>query len=323
MRLQLNFAAGNYDFVRPLSDGMVRPDGIDLIVLSGIGSGERHHRMGHGQEFDICEFNAAAYLAARDQGMAWSALPVFLHRRFRHGFLFVNPSKGIAKPADLRGKRVGGPTFLAAGNVWMRGILEEHYGVPHREVIWFVERDDAVEFTPPANVRYERVPPGLRAEKMLLDGDLDAILSPDLPNAFLQGDQRVARLFPDNKAAEIAYFEKTGIFPIMHVTLIKQEIVERHPWVPGNLMKAFNQAKEHAYRRILNPRNVALAWGRNALEEQLKVLGPDPWEFGLTSKNRKTLETLQRYCAQQGIVARERPLEELFTAVGVSIPEEV
>jgi len=87
-------------------------------------------------------------------------------------------------------------------------------------------------------------------------------------------------------------------------------------------MKAFNQAKEHAYRRILNPRNVALAWGRNALEEQLKVLGPDPWEFGLTSKNRKTLETLQRYCAQQEIVARERPLEELFTAVGVSIPEE-
>jgi len=129
---------------------------------------------------------------------------------------------------------------------------------------------------------------------MLLDGDLDAILSPDLPNAFLQGDQRIARLFPDNKAEEIAYFEKTGIFPIMHVTLIKQEIVERHPWVPGNLMKAFNQAKEHAYRRILNPRNVALAWGRNALEEQLKVLGPDPWEFGLTSKNRKTLETLQR-----------------------------
>ena len=167
------------------------------------------------------------------------------------------------------------------------------------------------------------VPSGLRAEKMLLDGDLDAILSPDLPNAFLRGDRRVARLFPDNKAAEIAYFEKTGIFPIMHVTLIKQEIVERHPWVPGNLMKAFNQAKEHAYRRILNPRNVALAWGRNAFEEQLKVLGPDPWEFGLTSKNRKTLETLQRYCAQQGIVARERPLEELFTAVGVSIPEEV
>ena len=174
MRLQLTFAAGTYDFVRPLADGTVKPDGIDLIVLSGMGSGERHHRMGRGQEFDLCEFNAAAYLAARDQDVPWLALPVFLHRRFRHGFVFVNPAKGIATPPDLRGKRVGGPTFLAAGNVWMRGILEEHHGAPHREVTWFVEREDAVDYTPPAGLRYERVPDGVRAEKMMLDGDLDA-----------------------------------------------------------------------------------------------------------------------------------------------------
>jgi 4,5-dihydroxyphthalate decarboxylase len=323
MRLQLTFAAGNYDFVRPLSDGTVRPDGIDLIVLSGLGSGERHHRMGRGQEFDICEFNAAAYLAARDQDVPWTALPVFLHRRFRHGFVFVNTSKGIATPSDLRGKRVGGPTFLAAGNVWMRGILEEHHGLPHRKVTWFVEREDAIDFKPPAGLRYERVPDGVRAETMMLNGEIDALLSPDLPHALMQGDKRIARLFTDNMGAEVAYHEQTGIFPIMHVTLIKREIVERHPWVPGNLMKAFNAAKENAYRRILNPRNVALAWVRNAVEEQLRVLGPDPWEFGLTPKNRKTLETLQRYCLQQGIVRRERPLEELFADVGVNIPEEI
>jgi 4,5-dihydroxyphthalate decarboxylase len=323
MRLQLNFAAGNYDFVRPLADGMVKADGIDLVVLSAMGSAERHHRMGHGHEFDICEFNAAAYLAARDLDFPWTALPVFLHRRFRHGFVFVNPSKGIDKPQDLRGKRVGGPTFLAAGNVWMRGILEEHHGVPHREVIWVVERDDAFDFKPPPGLRCERTPEGMRAEKMMLDGEIDAILSPDLPIAFLKGDKRIARLFAGNKDEEIAYFQRTRIFPIMHVTLIKREIVERHPWVPNNLMKAFNAAKEHAYRRILNPRNVALAWGRNALEEQLKVLGPDPWEFGLTPTNRKNLETLRRYAMQQGIVRRELPLEELFVDAGVSIPEEV
>src|SRR6185503_8759754 len=114
MRLQLNFAAGSYDFVRPLADGTVKADGIDLVVLSGMGSGERHHRMGHGQEFDLCEFNAAAYFAARDRDQPWMALPVFLHRRFRHGFVFVNPQKGIAAPPDLAGKRVGGPTYLAA-----------------------------------------------------------------------------------------------------------------------------------------------------------------------------------------------------------------
>src|SRR3954471_19794416 len=165
MRLQLTFAAGSYDFVRPLADGTVKPDGIDLVVLSGMGSAERHYRMGHGDEFDICEFNAAAYLAARDAGFPWTALPVFLHRRFRHGFVFVNPSKGISAPSDLRGKRVGGPTFLAAGNVWMRGILEEHHGVPHRDVIWYVEREDAVAFTPPPGLRYERVPDGVRVER--------------------------------------------------------------------------------------------------------------------------------------------------------------
>lgn len=323
MRLELTFAAGNYDFVRPLSDGTVKADGIDLIVLSGVGSGERHHRMGRGQEYDICEFNAAAYLAARDQDFPWTALPVFLHRRFRHGFVFVNTTKGIASPANLRGKRVGGPTFLAAGNVWMRGILEEHHGVPHREVTWFVEREDAVDFTPPAGLRYERVPNGVRAEAMMLNGELDAILSPDLPHAFLKGDTRIARLFADNFGSEVAYFEKTGIFPIMHVTLVKRDLIRRHPWIAGSLMKAFNAAKDHAYRRILNPRNVALAWVRNALEEQLRILGPDPWEFGLTPKNRKTLETLQRYCLQQGIVRRARPLEELFADVGVNIPEEI
>src|SRR5580704_15512011 len=215
MRLQLTFAAGNYDFVRPLSDGTVKPDGIDLVILSGMGSGERHHRMGRGQEFDLCEFNAAAYLAARDRDYPWVALPVFLHRRFRHGFVFVNTSKGIATTRDLRGKRIGGPTYLAAGNVWMRGILQEHHDAPNCEITWFVERDDAVDFEPPAGLRVEKVPDGVRAEKMMLDGDLDALLSPDLPVSFLNGDKRIARLFDDNKGAEIAYYRQTGIFPIM------------------------------------------------------------------------------------------------------------
>src|SRR5436853_3711773 len=110
----------------------------------------------------------------------------------------------------------------------------------------------------------------------------------------------------------------------MHVTMNRREEVDRHPWLLTKLMKASNQAKEIAYRRILNPRNVALAWVRNALEEQINVLGRDPWEFGLTPTNRKTLETLQRYCLQQGIVRRERPLEDLIIDAGkVNIPEEI
>src|SRR5258706_16045341 len=185
MRLQLNFAAGNYDFVRPFADGTIKADGIDLNILSSMGSGERHYRLGHGHEFDLCEFNAAAYLAARGHDVPWMALPVFLHRRFRHGFVFVNSAKGISTPADLRGKRVGGPTFLAAGNVWMRGILEEHYGAPHREITWFVERDDAVNFAPPAGLRHERAPHCGRAPKKVVHGALAGPPSPDPPHAVL------------------------------------------------------------------------------------------------------------------------------------------
>src|SRR5262249_10647181 len=142
MRLQLNFAAGGYDFVRPLADGTVQPDGIDLVVLSGMGSGERHHRMGRGAGFDLCEFNAAAYLAARDRDRRRLGRRGLLHRRSRPGLVSITPRRAPPPPADLRGKRVGGPTFLAAGNVWMRGILEEHHGAPHRDITWVVERDD-------------------------------------------------------------------------------------------------------------------------------------------------------------------------------------
>ncbi len=107
------------------------------------------------------------------------------------------------------------------------------------------------------------------------------MLSPDLPQLFLKGDKRIVRMFPNYKDIELAYFRKTGIFPIMHVTTIKQEIVDKYPWVPTNLVKAFEEAKQIAYRRIANPRMVPLAWVRTAVEEQEQVLGPDPWAYGL------------------------------------------
>jgi 4,5-dihydroxyphthalate decarboxylase len=193
--------------------------------------------------------------------------------------MVLSPSiqpRAFKAPADLRGKRVGGPTFLAAGNVWMRGILEEHHGVPHRDITWVVEREDAVAFTPPPGLRIETTAAGVRAEMLISAAPSMPYLSPDLLQSLMQGDKRMARLFTDSKAAEIAYFRTTGIFPIRHVTVIKREILERNPWVANNLMKAFAAAKELAYRRIANPRNVALAWVRNAVEEQLELMGPDP-----------------------------------------------
>jgi 4,5-dihydroxyphthalate decarboxylase len=156
------------------------------------------------------------------------------------------------------------------------------------------------------------IAPGKRLDDMLVQGEIPALLSPELPRLFLQGDKRIVRLFPNYKEIELAYFRRTGIFPIMHVTTIKQEIVDKYPWVPTNLVKAFEQAKQIAYRRIANPRVVPLAWVRTALEEQDAVLGPDPWVYGLTPENRKNLETVLRYTHQQGLISKMLPLDALF-----------
>jgi 4,5-dihydroxyphthalate decarboxylase len=311
-KLRLTFAAGDYEIVRPLKDGLVEVDGIELVMLTEIGSRERHWRMARRNEFDLCELNVGAYFMARDQGQAWSALPVYLHRRFRHGFIFVNATSGIREPKDLTGKRIGGTNFQPAANIWLRGILEEHYGVAHRQNTWVVEREEDIEFERPKDLRIEMISSGRQLDDMLADGELPAMLSPYIPKRFIQGDNRIVRLFPDYKQVEIDYFRKTGIFPIMHVTAIKREIVEKYPWVPTNLVKAFEEAKALAYRRIANPRVAPLAWVRSAVEEQQSILGRDPWEYGLGEANRNNLETILRYCKQQGLVKRDFALDELF-----------
>ena len=138
-KIRLSVAVGDYEIIRALKEGAVQADGLELIVLTGHGPRERHWRMARNQEFDVCEFNIGGYLMARDHGEPLTAIPVFLHRRFRHGFAFVHIDSGIKHPKDLIGKRVGGTNFQPAGNIWLRGIFEEHYGVPHKEITWVVE----------------------------------------------------------------------------------------------------------------------------------------------------------------------------------------
>ena len=240
---------------------------------------------------------------------------MFPHRRFRHGFAFVNSAKGITKPADLIGRKVGVKFFLNSAALWLRGILQHEYGVPFTQMEWFTELDEDVDAAPPPGVTIRRVPAGRSIVDMLLTGELDAVLHPDLIAPLRDKDPRVGRLFPNYKADEAAYFKKTGIFPIMHVLGIKQEIVEKYPWVPINMFIAFEEAKAIAMKRMENPRIVPLAWYREAWEEQQEIFGPDPWEYGLTERNRHTLETLVGYSHEQGLIKRKIPLEELFLDV--------
>jgi 4,5-dihydroxyphthalate decarboxylase len=311
-KIRLSVAVGDYEIIRALKEGSVEADGLDLVVLTGHGPRERHWRMARNQEFDICEFNVGAYLMSRDKNEPLAAIPVFLHRRFRHGFAFVNVNCGIKTPKDLIGKKVGGTNFQPAGNIWLRGILEEHYGVPHKEITWVVDRSEDVPFTPPPGLKIEMIPQGKLLDTMLAEGEIPAMINPYIPEPIVRGDKRVARLFPDYKAVEREYFQQTGIFPIMHVTVIKQEIVDKYPWAAVSLVKAFEKAKNITYRRVANPRITPLAWVRTAYEEERKILGPDPWVYGLGELNRKNLETIIRYCHQQGMIRRPLPVEELF-----------
>jgi 4,5-dihydroxyphthalate decarboxylase len=272
----------------------------------------RHWRMLRNQEFDIAELSMSNYLMAKYRQLPFAAIPVFLHRRFRHGFVFLNTGKGIAKPTDLIGKKVGLRNFQATANLWIRGILEHEYNVPHRQVQWFKQDEEEVEWTPPAGLNIQRVTADKNVEKMLLEGDLDALIHPELIQPILKKDRRVTRLFPNYRDLEMQYFKRTGIFPIMHTTAIKQEVVDKYPWAAINLMQAFEESKTAAYKRMENPRIVPLAWFRHFLEEQEELLGDDPWVYGLGESNRKNLETLMQYSQEQGLVGRKMDLRELF-----------
>src|SRR5262249_13164505 len=157
------------------------------------------------------------------------------------------------------------------------------------------ERSEDFEFTPPPGLNIEMMPGGKWLDVMLAEGEIPAMLSPDLPRLFRDGDKRIVRLFPNYKDIEIEFFRRTGIFPIMHVNVVRQEILDKYPWVATNLTKAFDQAKALAYRHTANPRTTPLAWVRTAWEEQQDVLGSDPWAYGLGDANRKNLDTVLRY----------------------------
>jgi 4,5-dihydroxyphthalate decarboxylase len=311
-RIHLTLACGDYESIRALKEGAVKPDGIELTVLTDMTSDIRHWRMIRNREFDIAELSMSNYLMAKYTELPFAAIPVFLHRRFRHGFVFLNAAKGITKPTDLIGKKVGLRNFQATANLWIRGILEHEYSVPHRKIQWLKQDEEEIEWTPPSDLNIQRVAQGKRVEKMLVDGELDALIHPEVIQPILEKDKRVTRLFPNYRDLEMEYFKRTGVFPIMHTTAIKQEVVDKHPWVPINLMQAFEASKKAAYKRMENPRIVPLAWFRHFLEEQEEILGADPWIYGLGDTNRKGLETLMQYSQEQGLIGRKISLDELF-----------
>ncbi|MFQ5682381.1 MAG: PhnD/SsuA/transferrin family substrate-binding protein [Candidatus Binatia bacterium] len=309
-KLNLSLACGSYDLLRPLIEGVVAAPGVDLNILT-MASPERHGRMLRHEEFDVCELSLVAYLVARDLGRSFTAIPVFPHRRFRHLYMVKRTDCGIEKPADLNGKRVGLDTLQNSAGLWMRGILQDHYGVDLRGIEWWCQEEEDVPFEPVSWLKVKRVPKGNNVDAMLLNNELEAALYPEILPSIRNHDPKVALLFPNPKEAEIDYYRKSGIFPIMHTVVIKNEILEQDPWVAVSLFQAFQKAKELCYKRMQDPRNLALVWVKDLMQEQEAIFGPDPWPYNLKD-NRTALEAVIRYEFDQGMIKKKPNIEDLF-----------
>lgn len=309
-RLRLTLACGDYDLTRALIDGKVEPDGIELITLT-MPSPERHWRMISNREFDVCEFSLCQYLVSKANDEPLIALPVFPHRRFRHSYIFINAKAGIRKPKDLEGRRVGLRSSQNTAGLWIRGMLQHYYGVSLKKIQWVMQNEDPVAMRSKTGLKTEQVPAGDDLDSMLVRGDLAAAIYPDILPSFERGDKAVKLLFDDPVKEEMRYFKDTGFFPIMHTVVIQQGIVEKYPWVAKSLQSAFQRAKDICYHRMGDPRKVSLAWFMHYWEEQKRVLGNDPWVYGL-KENRPSLETMIAYAYEQGLIPRKFKLEELF-----------
>ncbi len=292
-KLRLTLACGDYDFLRPLINGEIQPQGIELNVLT-MPSPERHGRMLRHEEFDVCELSLVGYLVSRDKGCNYNAIPVFPHRRFRHQYMVKRTGCGIEKPSDLNGKRVALDTLQNSAGLWMRGILQDHYGVDLKTIQWWCQEEEDIPFEPARWMNVNRVPHGKNVDQMLLDGELEAALYPETLPSIRNADPRVALLFSEPKKAEIEYYKNGGFFPIMI-----------------SLVQAFQQAKEICYARNSDPRSFALVWVQDLLREQREIFGADPWPYTLED-NRKTLEAVIRYEFEQGMIKKKPDVEELF-----------
>jgi 4,5-dihydroxyphthalate decarboxylase len=313
MKLQLSMCLGDYDINRALITGEVQPEGIDLTAFTA-DSPHRHWRMARHHEFDVAEFSMAKVTMLGAEGRAADlglAIPAFPHRRFRHGFIYVAADSPITDPKQLSGCRIGLRSWSNTAGMWVRGMLQDYYGVDLSTITWVPQDDEDIALPKELTSTFLRPAPGDDVFAMLLRGDLDAVVYPEPPDGLGREGAKVRTLLHDVKAAEKQFYRDTGFFPIMHTVVIRQGVLDRHPWVAVNLLEAFRRSKELAFQRMRNIRSISIAWLAQAKAEQEEVMGPDPWRYNFAD-NRDQLQMLMRWSYEQGLSPAERPVEELF-----------
>lgn len=322
--LPITIACWDYDRTRAIMDGRVKVEGCDVNYLP-LAVEETFFRALKFAEFDACELSFSSYsrsvALARDGGppLQYRAMPVFVSRMFRHSGIYINTTKGIRTPADLKGKVVGVPEFQMTAAVWIRGILEHEYGVPTAAMRWRnggLEEPGRVEKIPldlPPGVELQKIPEGKTLSAMLETGEIDALVSARWPSS-LGRSPNVARLFPNYREVEKAYYQKTGIFPMMHVVGVRKPLLEQHPWLGSSLYKAFVQAKDFAYPELtqMAALKIALPWLGQEIQDTVALMGKDYWAYG-AKENKTALDAFLQYHFEQGLSGKNKlTLEDIF-----------
>lgn len=312
--LPLSVAVGSYDRTSALLDGRIQVEGCDLHTVV-IDPAEAFHRAVRFAEFDVTELSLSTHTFVTGRGdSAYVGIPAFLLRTFRHSAIFIRTDRGIEKPEDLRGKTLGIGEFQQTAQVWARGMLQHEYGVAMRDITWRTggfKQAGRTERTPvalPPDVDCRPIPSDRTLPDMLDSGELDGLITTWVPPSIAQGKPHVARLFPDYPAVEAKYFQKTRIFPIMHLVGIRRTLVERNPWLPVSVFKAFLAAREAVedwHLSVFDP------WVSARYDQTRALLGDDFWSYHI-EPNRHVLETFAAYSQEQGLVSRKIALEELF-----------
>ena len=324
-RLPLRIAGYPYDRVEALRDGRVGIERCRLTFEKGKISDLNQHVLSGPGTLDVTEIGLVPYLLAfcNDGFRDYQLLPVFPLKTFRHKSIFVHTDRGIKQPEDLRGRKVATVGYSSSSLTWIRGILEDEYGVTPEQIQWVVTSKDSGsgqtgatskwEQVLPGHIDFTRAPAGMDESELLLAGEVDAVFHPTEPQAFIDRDPKVARLFPDLRQVEQAYFKKTGIFPIMHLVAIRRKLAEEHPWLPRAIFEAYCQAKRLDYQesRKIRWAYSSLPWYGQEFDETVQLMGPNFYSYGI-ERNRRALEAALRYLHEQSLATRRLTVAELF-----------
>ena len=286
------------------------------------------------QTYDFCEIGFHPFMMAyaNDGFRDYTLLPIFPLRTFRHKSIFIRTDRKIKCPEDLKGKSIATPGYSSTSLTWIRGILQDEYGIKPEDVKWVVARKDSStalsgkvssqENVIPKGISVRQGPVGVDESELLTSGEVDALFHAVVPKAFVAGNPEVARLFSDSKSAEQAYYRKTGIFPIMHAVAVRRSLIEANPWLAKSLFDAYSKAKFIAYRRMdkLGWAEDMLPWYGQDLEEAQKLMNKNWYSYGFKG-NELALKTLFRYSYEQGLSSKQLSIQELFHPLGMSLQE--